>query len=146
MNIEIPTDKDGFILLQCSLCGEFFKLLAGDLNDESNMNFWCPYCGLNGKNYITQEVLDIGMKMANNEINKMLHNAFKDFERQTKNNKFNTFKCGKEPEKEIITPIKSKVDNLEIKKYKCCKAKAKIKAIAIEYGTYCPLCGGVDIG
>ena len=47
--ISVKSDEDGFISLQCRLCGEFFKLLANDLNDEANINIWCPYCGLNGK-------------------------------------------------------------------------------------------------
>ena len=36
--ISIKSDNDGFILLQCSLCGEFFKLLASDLNNDSTSN------------------------------------------------------------------------------------------------------------
>ena len=142
--ISIKSDEDGFILLQCSLCGEFFKLLASDLNDDSNINIWCPYCGLNGKKYYTQEVLDIGLKIAQNEANKILYKSFKDFERQTRNNKFMTFKCGKKPQDEVITPIKPKIENLEIKKFKCCRAKAKIRPISLENGSYCPLCGGAD--
>lgn len=54
--ISIKSDNDGFILLQCSLCGEFFKLLASDLNDDSTLNIWCPYCGLNGKNIILKKL------------------------------------------------------------------------------------------
>ena len=87
--ISVKSDEDGFILLQCSLCGEFFKLLANDLNDEANINIWCPYCGLNGKKYFTEEVLDTGLKIAKNEVNDIIYQTFKDFERKTKNNKFN---------------------------------------------------------
>lgn len=82
--ISIKSDNDGFILLQCSLCGEFFKLLASDLNDDSTLNIWCPYCGLNGKRYFTEEVLDIGLKMAQNEVNNIIYQTFKDFEKKNK--------------------------------------------------------------
>ena len=82
--ISIKSDSDGFILLQCSLCGEFFKLLASDLNDESTLNIWCPYCGLNGKKYYTDEVLDISMKIAKNEANNIIYNSLKELERKTK--------------------------------------------------------------
>ena len=98
MEISIPCDEDGFVELQCHLCGEHFKLLAKDINDESNIDIWCPYCGLNGK----------------------------------------------KPKEEIISPIKSKIDNLEIKHYKCCGVVAKINPLSIETGSYCPLCGGID--
>ena len=140
--ISIKSDSDGFILLQCSLCGEFFKLLASDLNDESTLNIWCPYCGLNGKKYYTDEVLDISMKIAKNEANNIIYNSLKEKKKKTKSNKFMTFKCGKEPEKEVITPIKPRIENLEIIKYECCNTRAKIKPISIECGSYCPLCGG----
>lgn len=144
--ITITSDQDGFILLQCSLCGGFFKLLTTDINEESNLNIWCPYCGLNGKNYFTEEVIDVAMRMAKNELNEIIHSNFKNLEKKTKNNKIFNFKCGKEPDKELINPIKSRIENFEIKKYVCCNTKAKIKPVALEYGSYCPLCGGVDIG
>ena len=142
--IPIKSDNEGFILLQCNLCGEFFKLLASDLNDDSNLNIWCPYCGLNGKKYYTQEVLDISMKIAKNEVNKLMFNSLKELERKIKNNKFMTFKCGREPEQEVITLIKPRIENLEIKKYECCKIKAKIRPVSISTGSYCPLCGGAN--
>ena len=144
MDISIKSDKDGFILLQCNLCGEFFKLLAKDLNDEATLNIWCPYCGLNGKKYFTQEVIDISLKIAKNEAEKVIYESFKEFERKTKNNKLFSFKCGGKPDKEVITQIKPKIENLEIKKYKCCNSKAKIKSLTIEVGSYCPLCGGAN--
>ena len=126
------------------MCGEFFKLLASDLNDEANINIWCPYCGLNGKEYFTEEVLDIGLKTTQNEVNNKIYQIFKDFERKTKNNESINFKCGKKPQEEIITQIKSRIENLEIIKYECCKTKAKIRPVSIYAGSYCPLCGGVN--
>ncbi len=142
--ISIKSDKDGFILLQCSLCGEFFKLLASDLNDESTLNIWCPYCGLNGKEYYTKEVLDMSMKMAKNEANRMMFNSLKELERKTKNNKFINFKVGKKPEMEVVSIIKPRIENMQIMKYDCCKTMAKIKTGSIVTGSYCPLCGGAN--
>ena len=77
-------------------------------------------------------------------IDSVLNQTFKDFERKTKNNKFISFKCEKKPQDEIITPIKPRIDNLEIIKYDCCKAKAKIRPVSIYTGSYCPLCGGAN--
>ena len=142
--ISVKGDSDGFILLQCSLCGEFFKLCASDLNDDSILNVWCPYCGLNGKKYYTEEVIEMGMRIAKSEINQMIYNSFKNLERKTKNNKFITFKCGPKPLTEVIMPIKSRLEKLETIKYDCCKSKAKIRPIAIITGSYCPLCGGAN--
>ena len=72
MEISIPCDEDGFVELQCHLCGEHFKLLAKDINDESNIDIWCPYCGLNGQSYAPEDVKNIALKMAINEMNNMI--------------------------------------------------------------------------
>lgn len=118
--------------------------MGSDLNDEATIGIWCPYCGLNGKKYYTGEVIDISMKIAKNEANKMIYHSLKELERKTRNNKFMPFKCGKEPEKDVITPIKPRIENMEIIEYKCCKSKAKIRPVSIWAGSYCPLCGGAN--
>lgn len=142
-DITIPSDEEGFVLLQCHLCGEYFKLLASDVNDESIINVWCPYCGLNGKQYAPKEVIEIGLKIAENEINEMIYNAFKKMEKQTKNDLVQ-FKCNKKPNEQVIHPIKARINKLEIHQYKCCNSKAKIKPLSKMCGSYCPICGGID--
>ena len=42
--ISIPADEDGFVLMQCPLCGEFFKLRAEDFEAEDVIEIWCPCC------------------------------------------------------------------------------------------------------
>ena len=34
MEISIPTDQEGYVLLKCSICGEFFKLTPEDMMDD----------------------------------------------------------------------------------------------------------------
>lgn len=144
MEISVPCDEEGYVDLQCHLCGEHFKLLVQDINDESNIDIWCPYCGLNGQIYASEDVEDVALRMAVNEMNSMIFNAFKDMEKSMKHNKYVKFTAGKKPKDEELNTIKSKVDNLEIKHYKCCGTTAKIKPLAIETGSYCPICGGID--
>lgn len=143
-NIQIYSDEDGFSLLQCHFCGEYFKVFTSILNDESAINIWCPYCGLNGKNYTTSEMIDVGIKMAQNELNEMIYKMFKDLEKKTKGNKFMTFKAGKKPKVEHISPINEILDNFAIKELKCCHSKVKIRPINKMCGCYCPICGGID--
>ncbi len=142
-SISIPSDEDGFVLLQCHLCGEYFKMLASDVNDESVINIWCPYCGLNGKKYAPNEAIEIGFKIAENEINDMLYDFFKDLEKQTKNSLMK-FKCTSKPNKNVIPSIKVKTDKLELKRYDCCKSTVKITPLSKMCGSYCPICGGID--
>ena len=142
-SISIPSDEDGFVLLQCHLCGEYFKMLASDVNDESVINIWCPYCGLNGKKYVPKEAIEIGLKIAENEINDMLYDFFKGMEKQTKNSLLK-FKCTNKPNKNVIPSIKVRTDKLEIKRYGCCKSTVKITPLSKMCGSYCPICGGID--
>ena len=44
IEIPIPTDDDGFILLQCEHCGTFFKASPSDLQDDAILNVYCPSC------------------------------------------------------------------------------------------------------
>lgn len=142
LSIEMPIDEDGFVLLQCNLCGEYFKMKAKDIEAEENISIWCPYCGLKGDNYIPEEVKEIAIKKAINEMNNMIYSSFKDLETSTRKNKSCRIKSGKKPKEEEIQPIKAKINKLEDKEYKCCKKKVKIKPLLIETGSYCPFCGG----
>lgn len=141
--INIPTDTDGFAILQCHLCGEYFKLSSEEINSEENLQIWCPYCGLTCKSYIPEEVINNAMKIAENEAMKMIYDNFKSIEKQFKKSNFCKFKAGKKPEEIFIEPLKVKLDNLEIKKYNCCKKQAKISPLSISSGSYCPFCGGM---
>jgi uncharacterized C2H2 Zn-finger protein len=70
MTIEIPADNDGFVLLQCALCGEIFKVKPCDFEDDTVHQYrccnrevkikpllkiagsYCPFCGV--KEFETQ--------------------------------------------------------------------------------------------
>ena len=53
MTISIPTDNDGYVLLQCEHCGTYFKGTPSDLKDDGVFNIFCPSCGLISENYVT---------------------------------------------------------------------------------------------
>ena len=77
LEIKIPTDSDGFVLLQCPLCGEFFKLAACDVEAEDVFEIWCPNCGLKSKSYITDEIRDLALRMCTNKVGDMLFQHLK---------------------------------------------------------------------
>lgn len=138
--IEIPADNEGFALLQCNLCGEFFKLKPSDVQSDEVLNIWCPVCGLISDGYLTQDVVDLALKMATNIANDLLFDSLKDIQRNFKGG-FISMKISKKPDKEIESPILSGIEALEIQKYKCCKKQAKIKPLVKIFGSYCPYCG-----
>lgn len=138
--IEIPVDNEGFALLQCNLCGEFFKLKPIDVQSDEVLNIWCPVCGLISDSYLTQDVIDLALKMATNIANDLLFDSLKDMQMNF-NGGFISMKISKKSDKEIESPILSGIEALEIQKYKCCKKHAKIKPLVKMFGSYCPYCG-----
>lgn len=141
MEITIPIDEDGFVLLQCHFCEEYFKIKSSDMNSDDMYQIWCPYCGLISDSYVSEEVIDVALGKITNMAMQELYSTFKDMEKKTRNS-FVSFKTGQKPNDIFITPIKNRIDKLEICNYKCCKNQAKIIPLSKYIGNYCPFCGG----
>lgn len=140
MEISIPTDDDGYVLLKCPNCGNYFKATPSDINDDGVLQIFCPSCGLAGENYITEDVLELAIIMVQNKVMDMVYDEFKKVERHLKKGPV-TFKAGKTPKHEAKNPIRSGIEALEIVPFSCCKRTAKIKPILKMTGCYCPFCG-----
>lgn len=39
MTISIPSDDDGYVLLQCEHCGTYFKGIPSDIEDEGGASY-----------------------------------------------------------------------------------------------------------
>jgi hypothetical protein len=140
IEISIPCDDDGYVLLKCPICGAFFKATPSDIKDEHLLELFCPSCGLSNDNYLTEDVVELGMKMLNNAAMDAIHNQFKKLEKDTKNG-FISFKAGPKPKHETIEPLRSTIEALEITNFLCCNRSAKIKPLLKMTGCYCPFCG-----
>lgn len=140
MSITIPSDDDGYVLLQCEHCGTYFKGTPSDIQDDGVLNIYCPSCGLISDNYITEDVIELAEKMAKNIMNDMIYDMFKDLERHSKHGVLQ-FKAGRRPKHETEDPIRSGIEALEICTFPCCKRTAKIKPMLKMTGAYCPFCG-----
>lgn len=140
MEISIPTDDDGYVLLKCSHCGTFFKATPSDVKDNGILKLYCPSCGLVSDNYITEDVIELVLVMAKNAAMGMIYNEFKKVESQFSKGSL-TFKAGKRPDPEPENPIRSGIEALEIASFPCCNRTAKIKPMLKMTGCYCPFCG-----
>ena len=138
--INIPSDDDGYILLQCEHCGTFFKIPAGDMENDALLELYCPGCGLVSKSYLTKDVIELAQAMAQNYAMDMLYDAFKDLEKKTKRG-IVQFKAGKPPKHEHENLIRSGIEALDITSFRCCKKNVKIKPLLKMTGCYCPFCG-----
>lgn len=139
--ISVPSDDEGFILLQCSYCGEYFKIPSSECNNDENLFVYCPSCGLVSENYLTEDVIELAENMVVNYAMDAIQDVFKQIERSTKKNSFIQFKAGKKPRHKDENPIRSGIEAMEIGGFRCCNKQAKVKPLLRITGCYCPFCG-----
>ena len=140
IEISVPADNDGYILLQCPNCGDYFKILTEDYEDDGVFSIFCPSCGLSGDSFITEDVIELARNIAENYVSDIISKQLKDLERKTKNSII-SFKVKRTPKRKNENPIYSTIDSLNIVNFPCCKKSAKVKPIIIMSGSYCPFCG-----
>lgn len=144
--ISIPTDNDGYILLECSYCGAYFKLTVPDCQDDDLLHIWCPCCGLISESYLTEEVIELATVKAKNIALNYFYDSIKKLERTNKSNSIIKIKAGKRPEHERENPLYTRIDELTEYYYKCCKRNAKISPLQRMSASFCPFCGVIDFG
>ena len=138
--ISIPSDDDGYILLQCEHCGTFFKITADDIGDDRILDIYCPCCGLISSDYLTEDVKNLAQKMGQNYAMDMMYKELNNLERKSKKSPVR-FKTGKRPKNEQENMIRTGIEALEITRLNCCERTAKIKPLLKMTGCYCPFCG-----
>jgi len=140
LEISIPADNDGYALLQCELCGDYFKITPDDYEDDGILEIRCPCCGLCSDNYFTDDVIELAMAMTENIAMDIIHSEIKKWEKMF-NGSMITFKADKKPPPVHENPIRAGIDVLAITHFPCCKRNAKIKPMLQIAGCYCPFCG-----
>lgn len=144
--IAIPSDNDGYVLLQCEYCGEYFKCAPHDMESDEILHIYCPSCGLISESYITEDVIRLANAMIENYIQDTLYDFSKKVERQFSHNKFVKYKAGRKPKKEYEPPVYSTIEDLVEYNYRCCDRSAKINPLLKMSVSFCPFCGGVEFG
>ena len=119
MTISIPADDDGYILLQCEHCGTFFKATPSDIEDDGILHLFCPSCGLTSENYVTEDVIELATKMAQNKVNDMIYDMFKDLERHNRRNSMIKSNPGTRPKHPAAEPTRSRIQALAITSVPC---------------------------
>ena len=72
-SISIPSDEDGFVIMQCEHCGEFFKCTPADIESDEILFIYCPNCGLISDSYITDDVRELADTIAQNYANDLIY-------------------------------------------------------------------------
>ena len=144
VSVSIPTDDEGFVLLRCPKCGEYFKIISQDVDSNEVIEIQCPLCGLVSDSYWTDDVVELAQVKALNMALESFYGEMKKLERKTRNS-FIKVKADKLEQNEEL-PIKSSVDSMEIVDLKCCNKTIKIRQLLKFCGCYCPYCGGYTDG
>ena len=140
IRFSIPLDEEGYISLECPFCGEEFKILGSDFEEEENFQLFCPYCGLidEKSSFLSKDAITHVTTLAENHMNEMLNKTFKNIEKDSRNNKFVKFKVTKELKSEEPKKLIAVNDLIE-KEMKCCNKN--IKVFSEQMGIFCPFCG-----
>ena len=138
IRISIPADVDGYVLMQCPICGSYFKIMVLDYQKANEI--YCPACGMKSDSYFTKDVIDHAQIMIMNSLQEEIYSAFKGMERKT-HGKMVSIKAGKKPRPEPENPIRNKIEAMEIARFECCGKTCKTKPILKMVGCYCPFCG-----
>ena len=145
INIDVLSDSDAFVSLQCPFCKEKFKLRTQDLQSDDLNNIFCPYCGLTDEvdQFITDEVKEQMRIIAQNHIKSILNNSFKKLKRKSNNNTKLSLRLKKSFKMED-EKILCEIDDLEIVQLKSCNSAVKVDSLAKQSSIYCPFCGFVE--
>lgn len=141
--ITIPPDNEGYVLLQCQYCGEFFKCAPDDIESDEILDIYCPGCGMISDNYITDDVMQLALTMAENCANDIIHDMLKKLEYQNSSKNIIKIKVDKKPKHKYENPIYSSIDDLVEKQFACCNRSAKINPLLKMSASFCPFCGGI---
>lgn len=139
--IEIPSDSDGYTLLQCPLCNEFFKVKPEDYESDELLKLCCPNCGIPSDDFLTDEVLEVAQHMVENMARDLIEKKMKEVLSGMKKAGFKVTSSGSST-RYSVDPINPSIENMEITDFSCCNKQAKIRPILRFSSHYCPFCGG----
>ena len=142
IEIGIPADNDGFVLMQCPLCGDLFKLRPQDVNDDDVLEIHCPLCGIVSESYFTQDVIEFALKKAANWGLDALYDELKSLERETKGKPV-SIKTGRRPDHEHVSPLMPRIEALAGAVCETCGRPAKVSPLLLMSEYVCPCCGEV---
>lgn len=141
LTISIPTDEDGFALMQCHHCGGYFKVDADDYQADDVYELWCPNCGLIGETCLPDEVIELAKAMVLNRFMGQLDDMLKQVGRSSSRSPFLSFTITSNTTREREGNLMPAVDTYESVTCKLCRRITKVKPLNAYTGPFCAFCG-----
>ncbi len=145
-SLSIPLDEDGFLEMECDYCKGRFMLTKETFEDDDNLDFFCPICGLPNKinTFYSPEVIEKARQIATNyamdEIYKKLSKSFRRFN----TNGLISISTKKPHHIQVAELYKPANDYVKIS-LSCCNIEIKSTSFDRVIGVYCPICGGTKL-
>lgn len=142
IEVELPSDDEGYVSFQCPACGDRFKLAAAEVNERDPDELYCPLCGLVAEagDFHDPEVIALAMEHAQNVIAALLNNWTRGMERSFAGAQSVNFTRGTDLPLEEVRSLRETPDLL-IAEFGCCRSTAKLAASSALSLAYCPFCG-----
>lgn len=143
LTISIPTDEDGFALMQCHYCGEYFKVDADDYQADDVYELWCPNCGLvtDMDMCLPDEVRELARAMAVNHCMGQIESELKKIGCSSLKNPYLTVTIKSNTTREREGNLMPPVDAYEGISCKLCGRITKVKPLNAYIGSFCAFCG-----
>ncbi len=137
--INIPTDVDGYVELQCPFCRDTFRIDSDDVLSNDLSSVYCPYCGLTDQfdNFATDELKEVAQQVIINHANQLINESLKKMGKSSKG----VFKT---KSKVVSNPIKNlyvKSHDVKFLTLSCCGRHVKVSLNSVNNEVYCPFCG-----
>jgi hypothetical protein len=135
MDINLPTDSDGYLSQECPSCKQLFKVCFGK-GSEKPISF-CPYCGYKGHDcWYTQNQIEYIQTIATNVA---LAPELKKLEREMKKASGGLLKINMKTDIPKVGPPPIETDDeLDILRFSCCNETIKVTK---HDRHFCIICG-----
>ena len=141
MSISIPLDEDGYLLLQCPRCGEFFKVLSGDYEAEDIEDLWCPMCGIKSDSFGPDEVIELAKAKVLNQVLGDFSSELAKIGQTTSRQSLIQMTVSSRFTEEREGDVLPSVDAFQVATCGFCGRQEKLKPLLKYVGAFCAFCG-----
>ena len=141
MIMSIPPDEEGYVLLQCSRCGEFFKVRSEDYEAEDVEDLWCPMCGIKSDSFLPDEVIKLAKAKVLNQVLGDFSRELAKIGRTTSRQSFIQMTVSSNFAEEREGDVLPSVDAFQVATCGFCGRNEKLKPLPKYVGAFCAFCG-----
>ena len=141
MTISMPLDEEGFMMMQCPRCGDFFKVTSKDYEADDVEELWCPICGLKGNSFWPTEIIELARAKALNRVIGDLEKEITNIGTSTSRQSLISLKITVRSEHKREGEVLPAVDAFEKSKCGFCGRVTKLKPLVKYVGAFCAFCG-----